>query len=364
LTNTLSSQQPAASRRGFLYSTSALLISQLVKVKDTSPQGAFGIAYTSFPIRTRQIGQSQDQGEGPVIPAEKFVDLCKSFGGDGCQMDIAQLTSTDPEYLKRIRFALEEKGMFLEISVNANLLKDKDAFASAASTARELGVSRIRAALNGRRYEEFFEMKQWKDFVSYWQATLQSAEPTLKQYRLQVGVENHKDWLADELADLLRRVASPYLGACVDFGNNLALLEDSVEVAQKLAPYAVTTHLKDMAVSEYDQGFLLSEVPLGQGILPLAKIMEVLRRSKPDIHFCLEMITRDPLKVPYLDDKYWATYEKRDPSRTDKFKSSILSQASNKPLPKISGMSSARMLAVEDENIRRCVAYSKRTLGL
>jgi hypothetical protein len=26
---------------------------------------------------------------------------------------------------------------------------------------------------------------------------------------------------------------------------------------------------------------------------------------------CLEMITRDPLKVPYLDDKYWAV-EKRD----------------------------------------------------
>ena len=92
--------------------------------------------------------------------------------------------------------------------------------------------------------------------------------------------------------------------------------------------------------------------------------MEVLRRSRSDIRFCLEMITRDPLKVPYLDDKYWASYEKRDTAKIEKFKTSVLSKAWTKPLPKISGMSSQRMLAVEDDNIRRCVAYAKRTLGL
>lgn len=254
--------------------------------------------------------------------------------------------------------------MFLELSINARALENSDALAQVAATARELGVSRLRTALNGRRYEEFFELKKWKDFAAHWQEALQQAEPVLKKHRLLVGIENHKEWLADELAEMLGRLNSPHFGACVDFGNNLALLEDSVEVAQKLAPYVVTTHMKDMAVSEYEEGFLLSEVPLGQGILPLAKIMELLRRSRSDIHFCLEMITRDPLRVPYLDEKYWASYEKRDAVRIDRFKSKILSQASAKPLPRISGMSSTKMLAVEDDNIRRCVSYSKRTLGL
>ena len=32
------------------------------------------------------------------------------------------------------------------------------------------------------------------------------------------------------------------------------------------------------------------------------------------------MITRDPLKVPYLDDGYWATYETRDEARVEAFR--------------------------------------------
>jgi 3-oxoisoapionate decarboxylase len=351
-------------RRDFLHSFSALVVSQLVRTKEVPPPGAFGIAYTSFRVRTRQAGQSPSEGADPIIVAEKFIELCKSFGADGCQMDIAQLSSTEDSYLKRLRSMVEGKGMFLELSVNARTLESPDEFAQVAEIAHALGVSRLRVALNGRRYEEFFEMKKWKDFVAHWQESLEKAEPMLKQHRLLVGIENHKEWLSDELVEILRRISSPHLGACVDFGNNLALLEDPLEVAQKLAPYAVTTHMKDMAVSSDEEGFLLSEVPLGQGILVLAKIMEALRRGRPDIHFCLEMITRDPLKVPYLDDKYWASFEKRDDGRIEKFKSQVLSKASSKPLPKISGMSSAQMLATEDDNIRRCVSYSKRTLGL
>jgi sugar phosphate isomerase/epimerase len=360
----LSNPGVGTSRRDFLYSFSGLAVSQLIKTKEAAPPGAFGIAYTSFAIRTRQLGQTPSEGADPVIVAEKFIDLCKSFGADGCQMDLAQLSSTDESYLKRLRSMLEAKGMFLELSVNARALESPDELGLVAGTAHALGVSRLRMALNGRRYEEFFEMKKWKDFAAHWQEALEKAEPVLKQHRLLVGIENHKEWLSDELAGILHRISSSHLGACVDFGNNLALLEDSLEVAQKLAPYAVTAHMKDMAVGESEEGLLLSEVPLGQGILPLAKIMEALRRGRSDIHFCLEMITRDPLRVPYLDDKYWASFEKRDEARIEKFKSQVLSKSSSKPLPKISGMSSARMLATEDDNIRRCVSYSKRTLGL
>src|SRR5215813_6119686 len=354
-------EQPEGTRREFLYSVAALAFVQAVKPGTPSALKTLGIAYTSFPIRTRQADQG---GEGPAIPAEKFIDLCKSFGGDGCQMSLSQLASTDEDYLKRLRGALEDKGMFLELSLGGKVLADAEEFARVASVAQQLGVTRARVAINGRRYEEFPDLQKWKEFASHWRQVLLEAEPMLKQHKLTVGIENHKEWLVDELVDILKKASSPYLGACVDFGNNLALLEDSLPVAEKLAPYAVTTHLKDMAVAPSDEGFLLSEVPLGQGITPLAKIMEVLRRGRSDIHFCLEMITRDPLKVPYLDDKYWASYEKRDNAKIERFKASVLSKAWTKPLPKISGMSSQRMLAVEDDNVRRCVAYAKRTLGL
>ena len=76
------------------------------------------------------------------------------------------------------------------------------------------------------------------------------------------------------------------------------------------------------------------------------------------------MITRDPLKVPYRDDRYWATFEKRDHARVQRFEASTLSQESSKPLPRISGLDAAQMLKAEDENIRRSAAYAKKTLGL
>ncbi len=358
----LSDQSPP-SRREFLYSVSALALLQTVRPAAPGLK-TFGIAYTSFPIRMRQATQGTDPSEGPGIPAEKFIDLCKSFGGDGCQMAFSQLASTDDDYLKGIRRAAEDKGMFLELSLGGRVLEDSSELTRVASVAQQLGVTRARVAINGRRYEEFSEMQKWRDFAHHWQQVLLQVEPALKQHKLTIGIENHKEWLAGELAGMLKKASSPFLGACVDFGNNLALLEDSLEVAAALAPYAVTTHLKDMAVAPSEEGFLLSEVPLGQGILPLAKIMEVLRRGRADVRFCLEMITRDPLTVPYLDDKYWVTHDKRDEARVEKFKASILSKAAKAPLPKISGMSSQRMLAVEDDNIRRCVAYAKRTLGL
>ena len=362
--NPFSLDEPVGSRRDFFYSVSALALSQIVKPGVNPALSTFGIVYTSFAIRSRQAAQAQEQSEIPAIPAEKFIDLCKSFGGDGCQMDLSQLTSTDEDYLKRLRRSLEEKGMFLELSIDANVLGDSSSLGNAASIATQLGVSRLRVGIDGRRYEEFFELRKWKDFATHWHGVLQQAEPILKQNRILLGVENHKEWLTEELVEMLRSIGSSYVGACVDFGNNLALLEDPLEVAQKLAPFAVTTHLKDMLVAPSEDGFSLSEVPLGQGMLPLAKMMEALRRGRADIHLCLEMITRDPLKVPYLSDKYWASYEKRDEGRIEKFKTNILSKAPKKPLPKVSGMSSARMLAIEDDNIRRSVAYAKRTLGL
>jgi len=355
------------SRREFLYSVSAMAATSFIEPAAKPAMKSYGIAYTSFPIRMRQAREAAGNpgNQGPAIPAEKFIDLCQSFGADGCQMDYSQLTSTDADYLKRIRAQFESKGMFMELAVRARSLESEDEFAKIAAAAHQLGVSRLRVAcLSGRRYEDFHEMAKWKEFAARWQKTLETAEPMLKKHKLQVGVENHKDWLADEQVAMLKRIGSEHLGACVDFGNNVALLEDSLEVARKLAPYAVTTHLKDMAVRPYDEGFELSEVALGDGSTPLAKIISTLRKHRSDIPICLEMITRDPLKVPYKTDHYWVTYERRDEARIRKFENGALKRSSAKPLPRITGLSAAQALAFEDENLRRSAAYAKQTLKL
>jgi sugar phosphate isomerase/epimerase len=207
-------------------------------------------------------------------------------------------------------------------------------------------------------------MADWRAFADHWRTVLPRLKGALDRHRLPVGLENHKDWRAEELAALIRSVDSPYLGACVDFGNNVALLEDPLETATALAPFAVTTHLKDMAVRPYDKGFELSEVPLGTGFCPLQKMVDVLRAAKPDLPMVLEMITRDPLKVPCLEDSYWATYDRRDEARLESFRASVLSRAWTKPLPAVAGLDLDRRIAAEDDNVRRSTAYARETLRL
>jgi hypothetical protein len=90
----------------------------------------------------------------------------------------------------------------------------------------------------------------------------------------------------------------------------------------------------------------------------------VLRAKQRDVPICLEMITRDPLKVPYKTDLYWVTYARRDEARIAKFENTVLKKASAKPLPKIAGLSAEQALAAEDDNLRRCAAYAKQTLKL
>ena len=87
-----------------------------------------------------------------------------------------------------------------------------------------------------------------------------------------------------------------------------SVLDDPMETVEKLAPYTFNVHFKDMAVSETATGFQMSEVPLGDGILDLKAMVDTIRRAKPDVYFSLEMITRGPLEIPCVTDKYWATF--------------------------------------------------------
>ena len=67
----------------------------------SAPSGRYAIAFTSFAVRL-QRGRDLIRGAGPIgLPAEAFVELCHSFGADGCQLDIGQLGSTEAELPRR-----------------------------------------------------------------------------------------------------------------------------------------------------------------------------------------------------------------------------------------------------------------------
>ena len=231
--------------------------------------------------------------------------------------------------------------------------------------AKNAGATVIRTAmLSGRRYETFATAEAFNEFADQQWIALTQAEPILRIHSMTLAIENHKDWRLEEILLILQRISSEFVGVCVDTGNNIALLDDPMNLVEALAPYAHSVHLKDMGVEEYEDGFLLSEVPLGEGYLDIPKMVKVLREAKPDLQFSLEMITRDPLTIPCLTKKYWATLSDLPGIDLARTLATVRANKPAKPLPRLSHLNAEQRRDAEEENVRKCLAYAREHLGL
>jgi len=252
------------------------------------------------------------------------------------------------------------------VEIQTFLPKDDPAvFEHAVKVAKEAGATSLRVVcLLGRRYEMFDTLADWKSAVTGFHRQIAAALPIVERHRMPLGIENHKDWRLEEQVQLLKQYSSEYLGVSLDTGNNLSILDDPTETVVQLAPYTFNVHFKDMGVEETDTGFLLSEVPLGEGILNLPRMVQVIRAARPDVHFSLEMITRDPLHVPCLTEKYWATFVDVPGIALARTLTGVRAYRPAAPLPRITGLSEQERYALELEQVERSIAYAREHLGL
>ncbi|WP_394766660.1 sugar phosphate isomerase/epimerase family protein [uncultured Paludibaculum sp.] len=295
-----------------------------------------------------------------------IVEHCHNFGLAGVQTNPPSL---DPEALRKFRQRLDTYQMHL-VS-DPRLPKDAGelpAFEAQVKAFKEAGAVAFHAALTGRRYEDFASFEPWKQMFEQRQRQVELAEPILRKYKVPLGIENHKGWRSAEQAAWMKRLGSEWVGVCLDFGNNLSLCEDPLETAKTLAPFTVYTHIKDMGVEPYEDGFLLAEVPFGEGIVDLPQIIAMLRKKDPNMIFNLEMITRDPLKIPVFTPKYWATFDDAYSPLPGRDLAKVLSLVQKnhprQPLARTAGLSPAQQMKIEDELNRQCIAYAHEKLGL
>ena len=345
------------SRRTFLRSTLGLAAAGSVSA--SAPKYRMGIGTAACMQRAR--------ADRDIAPSERFtetlrfLDYCRGLGAGGIQ---AGLTSLEMSYCARLRDKAESYGMYVEVS--ARLPKDAtdlDRFEQTVVAAREAGASVIRTVmLSGRRYENLRTLENWKAFARQSWKSLALAEPVLSKHRMSIAIENHKDWRIDEMLAILERIESESVGVTVDTGNNMSLLEDPLETAKAFAPYAKAVHLKDMGLESYRDGFLLAEVPFGQGCLDLKAIVDTIRAVRPAARFTLEMITRNPLQIPCLRDDYWITMG--SVPGADLAASLAAVRDHGRPLPRVEHLAPEERFRIEEENNRACLDYGRAHLNL
>ena len=267
---------------------------------------AFGFPSTGMGIATTSLMTARRPHD-----TYEFLEYCHSLGAGGIQ---ASLASLDPEYLKKLRARAEQLGMYIEVMAELPKQDDASAFENTVRAAKD-GWGAVRPLRGAGRapVREFLSLARL--------AGVRHSQPgsdRSRAGRCHAGCNSPsqskitKTGPAEELAALVKQRSSEYLGVCLDTGNNIALLDDPVDAIETLAPYAFSTHFKDMAVEPYADGFLLSEVPLGEGIIDLKHAIAAVQRAHPKTRFTLEMITRNPLQVPCLTDKYWVTFPDRN----------------------------------------------------
>lgn len=102
-------------------------------------------------------------------------------------------------------------------------------------------------------------------------AIVAHAEPKLRESNIILAIENHDRMFTDEFVQIVEKINSPYVGICLDCANSLGVGEGFHEVVQKLAPYTVNFHLKEISINRkyHMMGFDIEGKPFGEGKLPL-----------------------------------------------------------------------------------------------
>src|SRR5262249_41451843 len=98
--------------------------------------------------------------------------------------------------------------------------------------------------------------------------------------------------------------------------------------------------------------------PFGDGFLDMPKIVAAVRKAKPKVRLNLEMITRDPLRVPCLTSKFWATMPTVPAPELADALARVRRTKPAMPLPTISNLDHAAQLAAEAKTIDRCLAFA------
>lgn len=319
-----------------------------------------GVVVSSY--RIRRSNKNNSVRYPPFRDAIELLEHCHSYGAGGVQVGVF---GWETVFAKKVRDRREQLGMFIEGQIR--LPKDEadlPAFESSVKAAQEAGANTLRVGVGARRYEQFDSLEGFRAMKAQAWKSFRLAEPIVARRKVKLGIENHKDWRIPDMLEFMEGLSSEWIGACIDTGNSIALLEHPMETVEAFAKYAMTTHVKDMRVKEYEDGFLLSEVPLGEGFVDLGRVLDLCEQANPGIRFCLEMITRDPLKIPCLKDQYWATFDSMKPARLAGALAMVRKESDDRSMPSVSGRSLNNQLRYEETNIRKSFEYAASRLGL
>jgi 3-oxoisoapionate decarboxylase len=247
----------------------------------------------------------------------QLIDYAASLKLDTIQLSgLGDYESLDPEHLAKVKDHAERAGIAIDAGIgcicplsqgwNPREGNPTDYLLRGLRVAKAVGAPSMRCYLGGNGDRPNLERCM--------EATIQALRSVRSQaldLGVRIAIENHSgDMQARETRMLIEEAGKDFVGSCLDSGNPMWVVENPLVTLETLAPYVVTTHIRDSAVCEHPRGAVAQWVALGDGSVDFHRFVELYRRLCPKASMQLEIITgRPPTVLPYLEPDFWKTLQ-------------------------------------------------------
>jgi sugar phosphate isomerase/epimerase len=128
---------------------------------------------------------------------------------------------------------------------------------------------------------------------------------------VKIAIENHAgDMQARELKMLIEGGGKDFVGACIDSGNAVWTIEDPHLTLETLAPYVLTSHMRDSYVFNSPQGTAVQWSRMGDGNIGMTDYIKKYVAQCPGAAVSLEVIVSGgPRVFNYRDPAAWELFQ-------------------------------------------------------
>jgi 3-oxoisoapionate decarboxylase len=127
---------------------------------------------------------------------------------------------------------------------------------------------------------------------------------------VKIAIENHAgDMQARELKTLVEGAGSDFVGVCLDSGNPVWTIEDPHLTLDTLAPYVLTSHMRDSALWNTPEGAAVRWTRMGEGNMGMEDYIRTYVAKCPGRAVSLEVIVSGRPRISnYHDPQFWDLY--------------------------------------------------------
>lgn len=251
-------------------------------------------------------------GSRPESPLtlDGLIDAAAGFGLAGVDAPIP--ADVDPV---RLRARLEEAGLRLVVECGCVVDGAVEDAAAQLRRAQAAGASVVRFTLSAVLCGDRRTLAEgWPARLDAVVERLKVLLPVAEGLGIALALENHQDATCEDLESLHERSGSrPSFGITLDAGNPLAVGQDPVETAVRLAPLIRHVHLKDYTIHFAPQGYRLVRCAAGTGVVDFPAILAAVRGNGFDpLLPGIEIAAQATRTIPWLDPGWWESYPPRD----------------------------------------------------